>query len=135
MTDEIRLPCREEGEPDDWFIRHDGRQYAGDEYLTQEERDRISDEVMAVAAEDDILTVEEARDAADRAIDRAEEAAKTALLRRRRRARQACYDCLLRTRCLDLAIKGDERHGTWGGYYEEEIKQIRDLIEERRTRQ
>ena len=132
MTDELRLPCRESETPDDWFIGRDGRQYTDEDLVSQQERDSISDQVMRDAATDDVLTIEEARDAADRAIDRAETDAKKAALIRRRKAREACHtSCLLRTRCLGQAIEGGQEYGTWGGYYEEELRGLRREIARR----
>lgn len=59
------------------------------------------------------------------------EAEKAALVRRRH-AKDACFvDCLVRTRCLQLALDRPEPHGTWGGYYEEELRVIRTEIARR----
>lgn len=127
MTD-LRLPCRE-GNEDDWFLRPDGKQYRDDELLTDDDR-------LAILEQANDLDLEgQARvDFIEATEDRAEADAKRAALQRRRHAKEACHDCLFRTRCLQLAIDGDEVHGTWGGYYEEEIGEIRKEIRRRNRR-
>lgn len=125
MTD-LRLPCRE-GNSDDWFIDRHGKQYADEELLTEEVREAIHTEAerLELVGEDRVEFVEKAE-------NRAEADARRDALRTRRQAKQACHDCLLRTRCLEAAIDGDIQHGTWGGYYEEEIKEIRREIARRK---
>lgn len=59
--------------------------------------------------------------------EQSEAAAKREALIRRRRARAACYECYFRMQCLDIALEDHESHGTWGGYYEEELRQIRNM--------
>ena len=60
----------------------------------------------------------------------------TEALRRRRHAREACrMDCPVRVACLDRAMTNNEQYGTWGGYYEEEIKEIRAEIMRRKLRE
>lgn len=127
MSDELRLPCRESGTPDDWFIGKDGKQYPSDEFLTDEIRD-----IVNIAADRLELSGEARVTFIDKALDRAEVDAKTEALRRRRHAKEACFDCALRTRCLDIALNGDEQHGTWGGYHEEEIRAIKSEITRRK---
>lgn len=117
MSD-LRFPCRE-GNPDDWFIRPDGRQYGDEEFLT----DSQADQIMADADE-------EGADG-ERAVARAEADAKREALQRRRHAKEACHDCLFRTRCLQVAIDEGHEHGTWGGYYEEELRAIRREMQNR----
>lgn len=128
MTDELRLPCKESDTPDDWFIGRDGKQYPSDDLLDDDIRRAILEEANALE-----LTGEERVTFIEKAQDRAEASAKKDALRRRRHARSECHDsCLFRTRCLGLAIEGEEIHGTWGGYYEEEIREIRREISRRR---
>lgn len=115
------VPCRRpENTSDDWFIDQRGKQY-GDDVLV---------DVKAIEAEmgydhlngfaelgDDDLALLEADVIADN-------------LKRRRRARQACHtDCILRTQCLEAGL--EEPFGTWGGYYEEERRQIVKLRDEK----
>lgn len=127
MTD-LRLPCRE-GNADDWFLSKDGKQYADDDLLTPEDLDAIELEVDALG-----LTHGERDDALARAVGKAETDAKTAALQRRRHAKEACFEsCLFRTRCLDRALALGLSHGTWGGYYEEEIREIRRRIDARKN--
>lgn len=126
MTDELRLPCQESETPDDWFISRDGKQYTDEELLTDEDRYMAWSSIEN--AERRELTTEEK----DRAIDRAEAEVKRINLQRRRHAREACHDCLFRTRCLDRALREGIEHGTWGGYFEEQIREIRREISRRR---
>lgn len=125
MSD-IRLPCRE-GDPDDWFLAKDGKQYPSDDLLTDDDRLEILEQ-----ANEQGLTDEARVEFIEKAQDRAEADAKRAALQRRRHAKEACHDCLFRTRCLQMAIEGDFQHGTWGGYFEEEIREIRREIARRK---
>lgn len=125
---ELRLPCRE-GDSDDWFISKDGKQYPSDDLLSDGIRKAILDEANRLELQDDdrVAFIEKAQ-------DRAEADAKRAELRDRRHAKEACQSCLFRTRCLDMVLDGDFQHGTWGGYYEEEIREIRREIKRRKSR-
>lgn len=55
---------------------------------------------------------------------------------RRRHARDKCHvDCYLRVQCLTIALsKPEPTHGTWGGYYPEELRQIRSLRDAKAAR-
>lgn len=125
MSD-LRLPCQE-GDPEDWFISKDGKQYPSDELLDD-------DDLIAIleAANEQGLTGEERVNFIEKATDRAEADAKRGALQKRRHAKEACQSCLFRTRCLDKVLEGDFQHGTWGGYYEEEIREIRREIRRRK---
>lgn len=127
---ELRLPCAE-GDRDDWFISRDGKQYPDEDLLTDEDRRSILERADRQGLEGDerVTFIEKAQ-------DRAERDARTKALQRRRHAREACHtDCLFRTRCLDRALSEGQSHGTWGGYYEEEIREIRKGIERRKRNQ
>ena len=125
MTDELRLPCRESGRPDDWYIGRDGKQYTDDEFVTEDQVVAYLDDV-----DPDGTRSVEALDATARKL---EAEAKKAALVRRRKAREACHtSCLFRTRCLGEALDRGEEYGTWGGYYEEEIRELRREIARRR---
>lgn len=128
MSD-LRLPCRE-GDHDDWFISRDGKQYPSDDLLDDDDRLLILEEANRLE-----LTGEARVEFIEKATDRAESDAKRAALRRRRHAKEDCGGCLFRTRCLAMAIEGDFQHGTWGGYYEEEIREIRREITRRKRRE
>lgn len=122
MTD-LRLPCRE-GNPDDWFLSKDGKQYADEDLLPPEALEEIQSRADSLGLEGT-----ERVEAIERATSRAETDAKTAALQRRRHAKEACFEsCLFRTRCLDRALHLGLPHGTWGGYYEEEIRELRRKI-------
>lgn len=126
---DLRLPCAE-GDSDDWFIGRDGKQYPDDDLLTDDDRLAILEEANDQGLEGDarIAFIEKAQ-------DRAEQDARTKALQRRRHAREACHtDCLFRTRCLDKALNEGQMHGTWGGYYEEEIREIRVEIARRKRK-
>lgn len=43
---------------------------------------------------------------------------------RESRAKQICGECVVRSQCLDYAIRIREPHGIWGGLNEVERKQI-----------
>lgn len=128
MTDKTP-PCqRPENDPDDWFIGRDGKQYSDDDFLTEDEIRGISKAVLPIDGE----TSEQHRDRVDLAISTAEAGRKRAALQRRRHAREKCHDCYFRTNCLQRAIDEDQQHGTWGGYFEEQIRELRKKIAQRR---
>lgn len=115
-------PCAApENDPEDWFISKDGRQYPDDD-LVFNVASLVAD---ARANFDDRPEDEIVQEAEDQAVQ--------AALVRRRHAKDKCHvDCYLRTQCLGLALAPNAPlHGTWGGYYEEELKKIRDLRDER----
>lgn len=118
-------PCFE-GNPEDWFIRRDGKQYDDDEVLT-------SDEVYALLEEQvpewRTTSVEEVRKFADKARS---EALRQALVRRRQ-ARDACFGCPVRNGCLKVALETRPSAGTWGGYYEEELRKLYRALDARQT--
>lgn len=122
-----QMPCRQpENDPDDWFISKDGKQYADDPLITE-------DEVMAHLAQvdpDGTRSLEEI----ERVWDRLEGDAKRKALQRRRHAREKCHQCPVRTHCLGLALESEMTHGTWGGYYEEELREIRKEIARRKRK-
>lgn len=126
MSDYV-TPCHsDENDPDDWFLSKDGRQYSDDDLLTQE----IIDEAIRTTGLTplDENYVEEV----DRVLAEIEEQVKRAALTRRRHAKDACFTCYFRTQCLGLALERNEQHGTWGGYYEEELREIRRLRDRKR---
>ena len=45
--------------------------------------------------------------------------------RREARAKAVCQDCVVRGRCLDEALRSDERFGIWGGLTERERRAAR----------
>lgn len=109
----MRTPCQE-GDAEDWFITRAGTQY-GDEPLVltpdeaHETMERYAGETWDVVEVGISLAIERKRAAA---------------LLRRRRAREACGPCPVRAQCLELALGSHERHGTWGGVYEEQIRKF-----------
>jgi len=113
-----RLPCKQpDVDPDDWFIGKDGRQYADDELFPEEEFENVALEARA--------TYREGR----------EDMILRANLRRRRHAKDACFtSCPARLECLAGAFERDEPHGTWGGYYTEERREIEKARFERARR-
>lgn len=125
----FQTPCsRPENDPDDWFIGKDGKQYVDDEILSPEHVAEIR-QGIADAAEcytDPVV-------AADLAVDRAEERALRHNLQKRRHARDKCHlECILRLQCLGAGL--EVPYGTFGGYYEEERRQIVSLRDEREAR-
>lgn len=107
-------------DPDDWFIERDGKQYPDDVLVTEVE---VAEALMAFPIGEE---VDEAQLRAD-----LEAAALKRQLQRRRHAKDACYQCPLRLQCLQYALEHNIQHGTWGGYYQEELRKIRKLIQER----
>lgn len=123
MTFDLRLPCAE-GDADDWFIGKDGKQYGDNPIVTADEMEAYLDEHHPTWRD---MPVEEV----NRIEERYETDAKTTALGRRRRAKEACFSCIVRTRCLDKVLQEGHENGTWGGYYEEEIRQLRRAIRRR----
>lgn len=118
---EVSTPCKGPN-PDDWFIERDGYQYPDDPpFATFEEAELLAEQ----SGTDDVAGVfEELRTSRLKAA-----------LQRRRHAREMCHlECPVRLWCLGQALDSDPAptHGTWGGYYSEELTQIRRLREERR---
>lgn len=128
MSDALRLPCKESGDPDDWFIGRDGKQYPDQEFVHIEDvavhiHDAMPDR------DPESVTVDEV----DEIMEHLERDAKREALIRRRKARDKCHnECLFRTRCLDLAITTGAAYGTWGGYYEEEVRVLQAEIRRRK---
>lgn len=116
-------PCAQpENNADDWYIRSDGKQY-GDDVLVFEIPDLIADARANgdERPEEDIVAAEEA-------------AVLKAAIVRRRHAKDRCHtECYFRLQCLDLALSDPpEVFGTWGGYYEEELRVLRDEVKRRK---
>lgn len=115
----IVTPCQDPAnDPEDWFLEKDGKQYRDDPLLTEDEVQEIYAKLDGASA-----------GVVDEAIHDAEAEAKRQALIRRRQARDKCHtECYLRTQCLGLALEDSTiEHGTWGGYYADEIIQIRTL--------
>ena len=118
------VPCSDEEKRDDWFIAKDGKQYPDDEFLTDSQKAVIRQTV--VENQEVPLPHFELEDEVLATIADAEEEAKRQALIRRRKAHDACYECYFRLDCLDVALNDDTiRSGTWGGYYEEQLKVLR----------
>lgn len=128
MTDQ--KPCSSpDNDPEDWFISRDGKQYPDDEFLTDAERQGIARSVLQIMGE----SAEGHQRRVDRAITHVEAERRRRALQRRRQAREKCYSqCKVRTDCLEKALKGDHVHGTWGGYLEEELRELRKEIARRK---
>lgn len=105
----VETPCHE-GNPEDWFIRRDGRQYDDDEVVDEV----VWREACAENPDEDPVAIYkrlEAKILRDATI-------------RRRKAREACYTCPVRLSCLTVALEQRPSSGTWGGYYEEELRKL-----------
>lgn len=134
MTDYV-VPCESpENDPNDWFIEKNGRQYDWDNLLTPEQRHAIIDADYEGSNQ---MSVEELDATIDAALAEAEAEALKQALQKRRHARDKCHvECYFRTQCLTIALTEPEpRHGTWGGYYPEELRKIRRVRDERQSRQ
>ncbi len=119
-------PCaRPENDPNAWFIERDGRQYPDETLVTEEE--------LTQALE--IRTQDEGESRMGFAIRVMEDLVDTKLRLRlisRRHAKDACFtQCIFRMHCLNVATVNEEQHGTWGGYYPEERRQIEKLRAEK----
>ena len=125
-------PCADRtNDPQDWFIRSDGKQYSDEDLLTADERRRITLSVLRVTGETD--DEHEARCRLAR--NAARNNRRRQMLARRRQAKDLCWTrCEMRDTCLAGAMERVERHGTWGGYLEEELTEIRAEQARRRRR-
>jgi len=125
-----QTPCSDpQNDPSDWFISRDGKQYPDDELLDQDAVDAALASVELTAVDDGFV------EAVDRSLEQAEERAKRDALKRRRKAKESCHnECYFRLQCLDIAIRTEQTHGTWGGYTEEELRELRREIARRRRR-
>lgn len=125
-------PCADRAnDPQDWFIRADGKQYSHDDLLTDAERHGISRTVLAIGGE----TFEEHETRVERALNAARMNRKRIMLARRRRSKSLCWsECPIRDACMIQALDRGEMHGTWGGYLEEELAEIRKEQARRRRR-
>lgn len=126
-------PCTDPEKREDWFLAKDGKQYPDDEFLSDDDKDEIGSAVGR-----DIeggLTLLPFDEAYAIAIEEAEDELKRQALIRRRKAKDACYECYFRTDCLDMAMNDDTlKHGTWGGYYEEQLRVLKTERNRRRKR-
>ena len=115
------VPCRRpENDSEDWFIGRDGKQYSDLPLVTADNFEETYDHLNGFS---EPPTDEELAEA------NAEEV-RLALIRRRK-ARDKCHiDCILREHCLDAGL--EEPFGTWGGYYEEERREIVRLRDQKR---
>lgn len=114
----IVTPCADpENDPNDWFIEKDGRQYADDVLVPDAELESVAWEARALYREgkEDLIL--------------------RAALRRRRHARDKCYECPLRLACLTRTLDAaDVEYGTKGGYYPEELRKVQREIVRRKRR-
>jgi hypothetical protein len=119
-------PCADPAnDPEDWFIERDGRQYPDDDHVFN------TGSLLA-----DARANGDERDE-DEILDEADADAVKAALVRRRHAKDRCHvECNFRTQCLEIALSEPTpaTHGTWGGYYQEELKTIRSERDARRAR-
>ena len=131
-------PCgNPANDPDDWFIGRDGKQYPDDVLYTLTEAENEAkargldpDDASVVAEVFEEVLAERTREQ----------------LRRRRHAKDKCYvECKMRLECLSRALRIEDgplalppanliEYGTFGGYFEEERKQIVSLALARQTR-
>jgi len=125
MTD-YRPPCQTASDPDQWFIDIHGKKS-----LDEEVKDfpGVDAEIRAWEALMNQPISEEVR-------ERIEGQARRRRLIERRQAKDRCYECYFRLQCLDVVLSDSNiRSGTWGGYFENEIAEIRRLQKRRIRRQ
>lgn len=117
-------PCASpENDPQDWFIDKAGKQYVDDVFVSDDEMFEILEE-----ADRRYLEGDERVDFIGRTKRQVAGDNKRAQLGKRRRAREKCRtECYLREQCLEIALSTSTpaTHGTWGGYFEEELTDIR----------
>lgn len=113
-------PCHE-GNPEDWFIRRDGRQYDDDEIVTQDEAYAYLETEHPYWRN---TSVEKVREITEAFVYRETAKRLRDATIRRRKAREACYTCPVRLSCLTVALEQRPSSGTWGGYYEEELRKL-----------
>jgi hypothetical protein len=125
-------PCSDpQNSPNDWFISRDGKQYPDDDFLSESEIRGISKSVLPIEGE----TAEDHRDRVEAALTVASAERRRTSLIARRHARDKCHtECYFRTACLGRALDEHQDHGTWGGYYEEELRELRKAIASRRKK-
>ena len=124
-------PCADrKNDPNDWFIRPDGKQYTDDEFLTEDERRGVSRSVLPIGGE----TAEDHEARVKRAINAAIGNRRRAALARRRAAQSLCRTCPIMIECMTRALDDNETHGTWGGLLEEELAETRREQARRRRR-
>jgi len=125
MTD-YRPPCQTAPDADAWFIDIHGKKSLDEEvkdFPGVDAEIRAWESLMNQPISEDIR-------------ERIEAQARRRRLIERRQAKQECYQCYFRLQCLDLALADPNlRSGTWGGYHENEIAEIRRLIKRRVRRQ
>lgn len=121
-----QTPCSSpENDPDDWFISKDGRQYPDEPLVSIQDAVDHLDEIDPNGTRYEALIVRVREDL--------EEKATKAALVRRRHAKDACFvDCLVRAKCLSVALETRPAAGTWGGYHEEELREIQSEISRRK---
>jgi len=126
------VPCADRtNDPQDWFIRPDGKQYSDEDLLTEDERRRITLSVLRREGE----TPEEHENRCRLARNAARNNRKRKQLARRRRAVSLCNTkCAMQIECLSGALDRREIHGTWGGLLEEDLAETRRIQDRRRHR-
>lgn len=113
-----QTPCQR-GNPEDWYISRDGKQYGDESFLTAEEERKIAMTVLWLADE----TLEAHQDRVTARIAAIGRDRRRKALQKRRHAREACLlTCPVRVQCLDGAVERREFHGTWGGLFEEDLR-------------
>lgn len=126
-----QTPCSDRtNDPNDWFIRPDGKQYTDEDFLTETERRGVALSVIPIGGE----THEEHEDRVKRAINAARSNRRRAALARRRAAKSLCRQCPIMIECMTAALDRGETHGTWGGLLEEELAEVRREQARRRRR-
>ena len=122
MTDQACCTAKDV-DPEDWFIGRDGLQYPDEPFTASDEE--IQEVITTRRWEGIANAVEHARGYV------IGQKRRDALIRRRR-AKQACFDCPMRLQCLQFSLDNRIPYGTFGGYYEEERREILAEIDRRK---
>lgn len=116
--------------PDQWYTERDGRRYDDELLLSHEQVSAIAGEVTSNALETETPELE-VLELIEEAVDEATAEVVRVRLIERRQAREACFACSVRLRCLDKALTDREQYGIWGGYYPEQRRAIERELDRR----
>ena len=126
-----QTPCSDRtNDPNDWFIRPDGKQYTDEDFLSEAERAGVARSVLPIGGE----THDEHEERVQSALKAARSNRRRQALARRRAAKSLCRRCPIMLDCMTKAIDDNETHGTWGGLLEEELAEVRREQARRRRR-
>jgi WhiB family redox-sensing transcriptional regulator len=104
---ELELGARPAGVPDDWFVDPIRRGVPGVRRTVEDDDDALAWQSDALCAQTDPEAFFPEKGGSTRD------------------AKKICASCEVRARCLEYALKNDERFGIWGGLSERERRKLR----------